>query len=263
MPLVGFQGVKPLGRRRLSFIPDAKNPTAMDQPRFILYGRRHGRPLRKHKVEVLETLLPQVQLDLPAPGTLLDPPALFPVPVSAVWLEVGFGAGEHLAAQAVANPDVGLIGCEPFINGVAGLLDKIEQADVIERVRILPDDARPLLDALPEASIGRCFVLFSDPWPKTRHHNRRFIGPENLPRLARVLADGAELRLASDDPALITWMLDYTWHHPDFEWLATRAADWRVRTSDWPETRYERKAIEAGRTPVFLRFRRRFRTDSV
>jgi tRNA (guanine-N7-)-methyltransferase len=112
---------------------------------------------------------------------------------------------------------------------------------------------------LPDASIDRCFVLFADPWPKRRHWERRFIGPENLPRLARVLTDGAELRLASDDPGLITWMLDHTWHHPDFEWLARRADDWRTRPADWPATRYEQKAIAAGRRPVFLQFRRRER----
>jgi len=220
-----------------------------------LYGRRHGRPLRRHKSELLDTLLPRVVLVRPDAGSRLDPAALFPVPVSEVWLEVGFGGGEHLAVQAAAHRDVGIIGCEPFVNGVAGLLAHIERA-ALTNVRILADDARFLLDALPEASIGRGFVLFADPWPKRRHWERRFIGPENLERLARVLRDGAELRLASDDPGLVTWMLDQTWHHPAFEWLAGRAEDWRCRPADWPPTRYEEKAIAAGRRPVFLRFRR-------
>lgn len=221
-----------------------------------LYGRRQGRPLRRHKADLVETLLPQVRFERPEPGQVIEPAGLFAAPVTAVWLEVGFGGGEHLAAQAVANPGVGVIGCEPFINGIAGLLAAI-QRDGLTNVRILPDDARPLLAALPDASIGRCFVLFADPWPKRRHHERRFIGPESLDQLARVLTCGAELRLASDDPGLIQWMLDHTWHHPAFEWLARRADDWRRRPADWPPTRYEGKAIAAGRRPVFLRFRRR------
>ncbi|MEI6984903.1 MAG: tRNA (guanine(46)-N(7))-methyltransferase TrmB [Rhodospirillaceae bacterium] len=205
---------------------------------------------------MLESLLPALRLERPVPGTKLDPAALFPMPVSDFWLEVGFGGGEHLAAQAVAHPGIGIIGCEPFINGVAGLLDHVER-EGLGNVRIFDDDARFLLDALPDASIGRCFVLFSDPWPKKRHWERRFIGPENLERLARVLKNGAELRLASDDPGLVTWMLDQTWHHPAFAWTAQRADDWRIRPSDWPATRYEEKAVAAGRRPVFLRFCRR------
>ena len=224
-----------------------------------LYGRRRGRPLRRRRADLLETLLPAVRLEQAQPGVPLEPAALFPVPVSGVWLEVGFGGGEHLAAQAAAHPEVGIIGCEPFINGVAGLLGHIEQGGLENRVRILADDARPLIDSLPDASIGRCFVLFADPWPKKRHWERRFIGPTNLDRLARILKDGAELRLASDDPGLITWMLDHTWHHPAFEWLARSAHDWRCRSVDWPATRYEEKAITAGRKPVFLRFQRRSR----
>jgi len=223
-----------------------------------LYGRRHGRPLRRHRSELLEAALPALRLDRPEPGTRIDPRSLFPAPVPAVWLEVGFGGGEHLAAQAALHPDVGMIGCEPFVNGVASLLGHIERGG-LTNVRILADDARFLLDALPDAAIGRCFVLFADPWPKRRHHERRFIGPGTLDRLARVLVCGAELRLASDDPGLVHWMLDHTWHHPDFEWLARRAEDWRCRPDDWPPTRYEQKAIAAGRPPVFLRFRRRDR----
>ncbi len=223
-----------------------------------LYGRRHGRPLRRHKSELLETALPTLRLDRPEPGTRVDPRTLFAAPIRAIWLEVGFGGGEHLAAQAVRHPDIGLIGCEPFVNGVASLLGHIER-DGLTNVRILADDARFLLEVLPDAAIDRCFVLFADPWPKRRHQERRFIGPENLDRLARVLACGAELRLASDHAGLVQWMLEHTWRHPAFEWLARRADDWRSRPDDWPATRYEQKAIVAGRRPVFLRFRRRAR----
>jgi tRNA (guanine-N7-)-methyltransferase len=239
------------------------------QPR--LYGRRHGRPLRLHKSELLETDLPALVLDPPKPGQRLDPLALFPRPVRDVWLEVGFGSGHHLAWQTAHHADVGFIGCEPFINGVAGLLALLEKqaaggpgddrSPAVPNVRIVPDDARPLLDALPDASIGRAFILFADPWPKKRHADRRFIGEPNLARLARVLKDGAELRLASDDIGLVRWMLDHTWRHPDFEWTARSPSDWRTRPADWPATRYEEKAIVAGRMPVFLRFIRRRRDN--
>jgi tRNA (guanine-N7-)-methyltransferase len=229
-----------------------------DTPR--LYGRRQGRKLRVRKAGLMETLLPVIRFELPAAGQPFDPAALFARPPGGVWLEVGFGGGEHLAAQAQAHPDIGFIGCEPFINGVAGLLSLIERGR-LDNVRILPDDARPLLARLPTASIGRAFVLFADPWPKARHRDRRFIGPANLPDLSRILADGAELRLASDDPGLQTWMLEHMTRHADFDWLVEGPDDWRVRPDDWPPTRYEQKALAAGRTPVFLRFRRKSRPE--
>ena len=226
-------------------------------PSKRLYGRRKGRPLRKRKTELLDGLLPSLEIPAPQPGDRIDPHALFPNPMRDIWLEVGFGSGHHMAWQAANNRDVGVIGAEPFINGVAGLLKLVDDEGVQDNVRVLPDDARPLLDALPDASIGRAFVLFADPWPKKRHWERRFIGPANLPRLARVLKDGAELRLASDDMGLVRWMLEHTVRHPDFEWTARVPSDWRNRTADWPPTRYEEKAIEAGRKPVFMRFIRK------
>ncbi|MFD1624630.1 tRNA (guanine(46)-N(7))-methyltransferase TrmB [Azospirillum griseum] len=221
-----------------------------------VYGRRKGRPLHKRKTGLLDTLLPTLSIPTPQRGDRLDPPGLFAVPVTDVWLEVGFGGGHHLARVAADNPSVGVIGAEPFINGVASLLALVEDAGLESRVRVLADDARPLIDALPDASIGRAFVLFADPWPKTRHHSRRFIGPENLARLSRVLKDGAELRVASDDMGLVRWSLEHLMKHPDFTWTARVPSDWRVRPADWPATRYEEKAIEAGRKPVFLRFLR-------
>ncbi len=227
-------------------------------PRKVLYGRRHGRPLRKHRQEVMETLLPVMKLTAPAAGACIDPASLFATPRQDLWFEVGFGGGEHLAWQAARHPDIGFIGCEPFINGVSSLLKHVEEGGQTN-IRVVPDDARPILDALPDASVGRAFVLFPDPWPKARHAFRRFIGPDNLRRLSRVLKDGAELRIASDDPQLQRWMLEHVWRHPDFEWMARTAEDWRQRPEDWPQTRYEAKALEAGRRPMFLRFTRRTR----
>jgi tRNA (guanine-N7-)-methyltransferase len=213
--------------------------------------------LRKHKSGLVETHLPDLRFEIPENG-LLTAAALFTQPVKALWLEVGFGSGEHLVAQAAAHPDIGLIGCEPFLNGVANLLEHIDRL-AVKNIRIHDADARQVMDALPDASVGRCFVLFADPWPKKRHQERRFIGPANLDSLARILADGAELRLASDDTRLIGWMLEHTWRHPAFIWTAQNAADWRTRPADWPATRYEEKALSAGRQPVFLRFKRRAR----
>ncbi len=215
----------------------------------------------------MATLLPRIRAALPeASGTeaaTLDPVALFGTPefgpaVDEVWLEIGFGAGEHVAAQAALRPRTGIIGCEVFENGVAKLLAEIDRRH-LGNVRILMDDARLLLACLPAASLGRAFILFPDPWPKERHKKRRIVSTETLDRLALALRDGAELRLATDDVDYASWMLERATAHPAFEWLARRPSDWRDRPADWPPTRYERKAIAAGRRPVFLRFRRRDR----
>ena len=200
-------------------------------------------------------MLPQLAIALPQQG-LLDPAALFPQPPARVWLEIGFGGGEHLAAQAEAGPDIGFIGCEVYENGVARLVGEVARRG-LGNIRILADDARLLLDRLKPASIGRAFILFPDPWPKQRHHKRRLVAPATLDRLAAILEPGAELRLATDDPDYLVSMLELLTDHPDFVWLARRPADWRERPPDWPPTRYEEKARAAGRPPVFLRFVRR------
>ncbi len=219
------------------------------------YGRRKGRPLRKGQQQLIDTLLPRLAIALPEAGKL-DPRALFPSRPSQIWLEIGFGGGEHLAEQARANPDVGLIGCEVFLNGIATLLAQVS-ANGLDNVRLHPEDARDLLDALPEASLDRVFLLFPDPWPKRRHADRRFIQPANLDLLARLMKPGAEFRVASDDPTYIGWVLAHLMRHPAFAWTARGPEDWRVRTPDWPGTRYESKALREGRQPVFLRFIRR------
>jgi tRNA (guanine-N7-)-methyltransferase len=223
------------------------------RPRRQIWGRRQGPKLRPGRQALLETLLPKLSLGLPAEGRL-DPASLFP-DARTVWLEIGFGGGEHLAAQAGAHPEVGLIGVEPFITGVAKLLNLIEEGG-LANVRILVDDARLLLSALPDACIARTFILFPDPWPKLRHHKRRIVSPGTVAELARVMQPGAELRLATDDADYARWMLEAVLAEPRFAWLAERAADWRERPSDWPATRYEEKARAAGRAPVFLRFER-------
>ncbi len=189
----------------------------------------------------------------PAEGTLFDPRAAFEPPPSAVWLEIGFGGGEHLVAQAVANPGIGLIGCEAYLDGVASLVRAVTERQ-LGNVRIFADDARVLIDSLEAASVERVFLLFPDPWPKTRHHKRRFVSAENLDALARILRDGGRLKIATDHGGYCRWILAHLLAHPGFEWTARTARDWRVRSPDWPGTRYEAKARRQGRTSTYLTF---------
>ena len=232
---------------------------ASPPPERKFYGRRRGRKLRVGRARLLETLLPRLAVDLPSDGQELDWQDLFSRPVDRLWLEIGFGAGEHLLAQARSHPDVGFIGCEPYVNGMSSLLAAIE-AEALDTIRVFADDANRLIDVLPCQSVDRCFLLFPDPWPKTRHHRRRFIQPESVAALARILRDGAELRVASDDAPLIDWMLFHIRRNGRFEWQARSSADWRQRPDDWPPTRYEAKRLHG--PPVFLRFLRRPRNNA-
>ena len=235
----------------------------MPQPRIpgripgdqLFFGRRKGRPLRAGMQALLDDRLPQLAVPADHAG---DPRGWFGgpadmAPVRAAWLEIGFGGGEHLAWQAAANPDVGIIGCEPFLNGVASLLRHLDN-DRLDNVRILADDARPLVAALPAGSLERIFVLHPDPWPKRRHHFRRLIQHASIARFHDLLGDGGELRIATDDPGYLQWILARVTAHPGLRWTGSRLADWRARPDDWPETRYESKGRSEGRPPAYLRF---------
>ncbi len=224
-------------------------------PQRRVYGRRLGHRLRPGRQALLERALPRLRLDLPRDERArIDPAGLFPAPVRDLWLEIGFGAGEHLAHQLRANPDVGIIGCEPFVQGVAGLLSLLEGDGTAARARIFPDDGRLLVHYLPDACIGRLFVLFPDPWPKKRHHKRRLIDADTLAGFARVLRDGAEFRWASDDRDYVEWTLERVAANGAFVRADPGASEAPARPADWPETRYEQKARAAGRAPVLLRF---------
>jgi tRNA (guanine-N7-)-methyltransferase len=218
------------------------------------YGRRQGHKLRPRRQALIDNRLPELQVTLPDNG-ILDPHTIFADPVRDLWLEVGFGDGEHLAAQARANPDIGFIGCEPFINGVANLLSLIEQ-DGLTNVRIYDDDARKLFAVLPDAVFGRLFALYTDPWPKKRHHRRRFISDDTVDDLIRLMKDGAELRLASDHMGYVGWMLEHLTRRPQLAWQAKTKHDWAQPPSDWVETRYEQKAKAKGLAPAYLCFTR-------
>jgi tRNA (guanine-N7-)-methyltransferase len=220
-------------------------------PRF--FGRRRGKSLRVTGRTLVETLLPKLAIDEPKAGERLDPRTLFGLPPKAIWLEVGFGGGEHLAWQADAHPDVGVIGGEVFLNGIASLLGHIERLG-IGNVRIFAEDVRRLFPALPDACLQRVFVLFPDPWPKKRHIERRFIGSDNLDQLSRLMEDGAELRIATDDAVYKAWALSQMALREDFENVT---GDPLVKAEDWPATRYETKARAQGRQPIFLRYLRK------
>ena len=218
-----------------------------------VFGRRRGRRLRPGRERLLHETLPRVKVEIPAVGEQ-DPRRLFaPASVRAVWLETGFGAGEHLAWQAEQNPDVGIIGAEPYVNGVASLLRHIDERS-LRNVRILPDGVVALLAVLPPASIDRLFVLFPDPWPKRRHHWRRILRPTTIAQFARILGDGAELRFATDDAGLLRWVLYHMLDSGEFHWPVRRPTDWREPPADWPQTRYDGKARAQARPVSYLRF---------
>ncbi len=220
----------------------------------MIYGRRRGRKLRAAQAGLMATLLPRLRFIVPESGGF-HPGLLFPG-YRRIAIEIGFGAGEHLAAQAAAQAETGFIGVEIFETGVAKLLTAIA-AQSLSNVRILIDDARLLLAALPEQCLDSAYILFPDPWPKLRHHKRRIVSPATLAQLARAMRDGGELRLATDDMDYLRAMLIDASQMPEWQWLARRPSDWRERPDDWPATRYEAKALATGRRPRFLRFIRR------
>jgi len=284
--MAGSPGRRPTSSRpsspaRSDVTNEPQDALAEVRRRRLLYGRRKGPKLSAHQTQLLETLLPKLRLNLQSG---LDPEDYFSGrAISEVWLEIGFGAGEHLLWQAEHHPEVGLIGAEPYVSGIAKLLSRLSPSspggnghgegvstqsgfikhastpphrDALplrsrgENIRIHDNDARDILEVLPDASLGR---VFPDPWPKSRHHKRRFIQTNMLDTLARVMKPGAELRFASDDADYAAWTLERVIAHPLFEWNATRAQGWKTRPPDWPETRYEAKALHG--PPAYFTFR--------
>ncbi len=232
-----------------------KHPSGAPWRNF--YGRFKGKGLRQSQEvyldEDLENLSPgPVDWDVNPDRKPIDIKEIFGG--KPVWLEVGFGGGEHMVHQAVKNPGVGIIGCEPFINGVAMLLGKIRAAEA-QNIAVYPGDVRNMFDVLPEGSIDRAFLLYPDPWPKKRHHRRRFVTPEYLEPLAKVLKKGAIFRVATDIPDYVRQTLEQVPQH-GFEWLAERPQDWREPWADWISTRYEQKALREDRVPHYLTFRK-------
>jgi tRNA (guanine-N7-)-methyltransferase len=223
------------------------------EPRAF-FGRRKGHKLRPQQAALFDTLLPRLALDLdrPAPAQLAT---LFPQPVEAVRLEIGFGGGEHLIAEAERHPTTGFIGVEPFVNGMAKALAAIE-ARGLTNIRLYFGDAIVLLDWLPKHALARLDLIYPDPWPKRRHWKRRFVQDGTVAAFASALRPGGEFRFASDWPGYAAWTLEHLARAPDFAWTAERADDWRQPWPGFTQTRYEAKAKREGRAPCYLIFRR-------
>jgi tRNA (guanine-N7-)-methyltransferase len=213
------------------------------------YGRMKSRPLKPRQATLMATLLPKLAL----PEGPLDPPALLPA-AAEVWLEAGFGAGEHLAAQAARHPHALFLGAEPFVNGVAACLAHLDAAK-LANVRLHHGDVRDVTQRLPDRSVDRFYVLFPDPWPKTRHKKRRLIQAEFVAEAARILKPGARLRFATDWADYADWTLERLAASPAFRWTAERAADWRAPWPDHVTTRYEAKRL-GDCAPIWLEFER-------
>lgn len=225
------------------------------RPHRNFYGRLKGKHLKQSQEgyleEDLDSLSPgAVDWDVNPDRTPLDLKGLFNG--SPAWLEIGFGGGEHLVHQCQSNPDVGIIGCEPYINGVGMLLGKVRRAEV-SNLAVYPGDVRDMFDVLPDDAIDKAFLLYPDPWPKSRHHRRRFVTAEHLEPLARVLKSGAEFRVATDIPDYVRQTMEQVPKH-GFEWTAEGPNDWRLPWNDWISTRYEQKALREGRTPHYMTF---------
>ena len=233
----------------------AHNETShADRRHGSFFGRRKGHKLRIHQADLIDNLLPHLALDIgtPAPGDLTE---IFESKPGDVRLEIGFGGGEHLIAEAQAFPDIGFIGCEPYVNGMAKILAQIE-AHNIGNIRLYAGDAAELLAWAPPRSLARIDLIHPDPWPKRRHWKRRFVQDATVAAMARIIKSGGEFRFVSDIDDYCAWTLAHLLRSPDFSWTAERAADWREPWAGYTMTRYGRKAEREGRIAAYLRFRR-------
>ena len=228
----------------------------MSQAMIPSFGRRKGRKLSARREGLLQELLPKLQVPLPAEDVAIERQALAP-DKTPLDIEIGFGGGEHLLSLATTYPERQFIGCEPYFNGVATLLDQWLQAGEPQNLKLLTDDARLLLSKLPAASVDNIYILFPDPWPKERHHKRRLITAELLSMLARVQKPGGQLLLATDHEDYASWMLEKLIAHPDYAWLASQHTDWKTPPAHWVHTRYERKTTLEGRPPLFFQAHRK------
>jgi tRNA (guanine-N7-)-methyltransferase len=233
---------------------DATSDEAAGHAHGSFFGRRKGHKLRIHQADLIAQLLPRLALDIgkPPPAGLAE---LFDAPTGEIRLEIGFGGGEHLIAEAQASPHTGFIGCEPYINGMAKILTQIE-AHRIGNIRLFAGDAAELLAWAPPQSLVRIDLIHPDPWPKRRHWKRRFLQDLTVAAMARVLTPGGEFRFVSDIDDYCAWTLAHLARSTDFVWTAERASDWRLPWADYTMTRYGRKAEREGRRAAYLRFRK-------
>ena len=225
-----------------------------DQRHGSFFGRRKGHKLRPHHADLIENLLPRLAIDIhqPSPDRI---GAVFGTPLTDVRVEIGFGGGEHLVAEAEANPESGFFGCEPYVNGMAKILAKIE-ARGLSNIRLFAGDAAELVAWLPSQSVTRIDLIHPDPWPKRRHWKRRFVQDATVAAMARVLKPAAEFRFVTDIDDYCSWTLMHLIRAPEFAWIAERADDWRLPWAGYTMTRYGEKAAREGRKAAYLRFRR-------
>jgi tRNA (guanine-N7-)-methyltransferase len=234
--------------------PRMNEETFARKPRGAFFGRRKGHALRKGHASLINNVLPELSLDLSKPVPK-DLRSIFDVSVRRIRLEIGFGGGENLLHEAKQDPEIGYIGCDPYLNGMAKLLASI-RSEGIKNIRLHHGDALELLDWLPEQTLQRIDILYPDPWPKRRHWKRRFISEDRVSRLARLLAQGGYVRFATDIANYAEWGLLRFIRSPFFAWTAEQADDWRKPWPGFPGTRYEAKAIREGRRPIYLTFQR-------
>jgi tRNA (guanine-N7-)-methyltransferase len=232
----------------MQFDPDLHRDDIKNMQRSQYYGRRSSRRLTGSRIDRLMESLAAYSVTLPEEGTRLTL-------ANPIRLEIGFGSGEHLLELAKRHPGENFIGCEPFLNGVSALVRELKAQD-LGNVRVFSEDARLLLSALPDASVSHAYVMFADPWPKLRHNRRRMIGPQTLDQFARILTPAGEIILATDHADLARWYEECVAAHPAFTIMPALDADPLCRPAEWPETRYERKAREAGRVPKYYRVNR-------
>ena len=229
------------------------DPEREDSERAF-FGRRKGHKLRQHQAELIDHLLPHLSLDI-ATGAPANAGEIFDPATDDVRLEIGFGGGEHLAAEAQSFPATGFIGCEPYVNGMAKILAQIEAGN-IGNIRLLAGDAAELLAWLPESSLSRIDLIHPDPWPKRRHWKRRFVQDRTIAAMARVLRSGGDFRFVCDIDDYCAWTLSHLARARDFQWLAECADDFRLPWAGYTMTRYGKKAAREGRKAAYLRFKR-------
>ncbi len=233
---------------------DSSPPTLAPRPTGRFFGRSKGKTLRAQQSAIFADVLPRLRIPI---GTgPINPVGLFPFVPRSIRLEIGFGGGEHLLKRAQEYPEVGFIGCEPFVNGMAKLLRDVDQLG-LRNIRVFDNDATYLLECLPEGSIDWIDLLYPDPWPKRRQRKRRFISAETLALFARCLKPHGTFCFASDIDDYVGWTLDRIVGSADWSWHATNPADWITPYTGWITTRYEAKAFREGRTPAYLTFRRK------
>ena len=242
---------------------DTKN--VPEQPKF--FGRRKGRVIRKAKSYLLESMLPQLRISQKSD---FNAQTLFGEPKKEICLEIGFGDGQHIYGQAKQHHENGYVGVEVFQNGVANLMTLIsgikegselpQEIDAfsypVNNIRVFDDDVRLLFNQIPDAFFDKVFLLFPDPWPKKKHEGRRFVNPNNLRELARLLKKNGILQIATDHAVYKGWVLHTMAKDKNFVWTAKSSDDWRLPPADWFETKYQRKAVREGRKPVFFEYQR-------